>query len=81
MSEEELTSGIPPSSTASVPIDRGVVRDALREILEEIPSFRALRAAGSSSSGAAGSGSAVSTTPASTVAIVTPSPLEGGKFS
>ena len=43
-----------PTETPNVPLDRGVVKDALREILEEIPAFRALTAGTTPTSGATG---------------------------
>ena len=78
MSDDEHSES-PGTPTATTPIDRAVVVDALREILGEIPSFRALMASGSSSSGS--SVSAATSPSAVTVPTVTPSSSEGGKFS
>lgn len=50
MSDDEETTARTSSSSSTTPvappIDRVVVRDALREILNEIPSFRTLAASG-----------------------------------
>ena len=58
------------------PIARGMVKNALREILEEIPAFRALSAAGATSSGHGG----LDLGSASSTASSRPPPPEGGEY-
>ena len=49
------------TTPVNVQIDREMVRDTLREILNEIPAFKTLAAAGSSSSGSTVNASASNT--------------------
>ena len=72
---EAQATGTSSPTPQNAPIDRGMVKDALREILEEIPAFRALSVAGAISSrhGGLDPGSAAST------ASRRPAPPDGGE--
>ena len=71
---EAQATGTSSPTPQNAPIDRGMVKDALREILGEILAFRPLSTAGASASGHGGldPGSAALT------ASSRPAPLEGG---